>query len=253
MARLFARAGFQVKSLDTKVGPIDWETAGRSDVILLAVPVPAIEQVMENLGPHTREDGVIIDIASLKESPIDSMLRHARGEVIGCHPLFGPDVDSVENQIVFVCPARANRWKTWFVSFLEQQGAKLVEIDPVRHDRLMARIQVLRHLLIFCFGRSLMRLDFDIESDMAISGPWFGQLFSMLSRQLDQVPDLYADLTRHNPSAEQVFHEFFQAAHEVTDSFAQGDRDKIGHMLAEISDFVRPFAATSTDSTGGVC
>ncbi|MBF0531148.1 MAG: prephenate dehydrogenase/arogenate dehydrogenase family protein, partial [Deltaproteobacteria bacterium] len=92
MVRLFSQAGYGIRIGDVKSGPIHWEDIAQSQVIILAVPVTAIDQVMSELGPLTRPDGVIIDICSLKEAPLKSMLAHAQGEVIGSHPLFGPSV-----------------------------------------------------------------------------------------------------------------------------------------------------------------
>ena len=237
--RVFTESGHNVSVIDTKAGPASWSAVSNCEVVLMAVPLPVFDEVMARIGPHTREDGVVIDIASLKEEPINSMQRHARGEVIGCHPLFGPATGSLTNQIVFLCPARSNHWLDWFRTFLQGRGCRTVEMEPRRHDRLMSRVQVLRHLFIFCFGRSLMRLDFDIESEAPLSGPWFSELLGMLTRQLEQGPDLYADLALNNPDAAQVFSEFFKAADEVAESFSSRDRQKIIGLINEVSSYLQ--------------
>ena len=240
MARIFTDAGLKVSIFDAKSGPIPWPEAARAEVVVIAVPIPAIEDVVKNLGPHTREDGVVIDIASLKEAPLKTMLAHCRGEVIGSHPLFGPNIDSFQGYTFFLCPARSEKWVTWFSSFLENLGASPVVIDPARHDRLMARIQVLRHMFLFCFGRSLMRLEFDVDKDAPLSGPWFSELINQLNRQLDQGADLFADLALFNPEADRVFDEFFRAADEVAESFSSGDRSRIVGLINEVSSYMRP-------------
>ncbi|MFH1091667.1 MAG: prephenate dehydrogenase/arogenate dehydrogenase family protein [Pseudomonadota bacterium] len=240
MARLFNQAGYQVSIFDPKTEQVSWEDAARSDVVLVAVPIPAVWEVMEKIGPHTRPDGAVIDIASLKQQPLQAMLQHCRGEVIGSHPLFGPKINSMQNQILFVCPARSSRWIGWYRSFFKDCGAKVIDIDPEHHDRLMSRIQVLRHLSIFCFGRALMRLGFDLESEAALAGPWFSELTSQLSRQLEQSPDLFADLAIFNPTAGQVMEEFLQAAGEVAETFGSQDRRKITGFINEMSSSLRP-------------
>ncbi|MBW1712985.1 MAG: prephenate dehydrogenase/arogenate dehydrogenase family protein [Deltaproteobacteria bacterium] len=235
MSRLFTEAGYRVLIADIKAGPVSWEPLLRCEVILLAVPIPAMEEVLREIGPRTRPEGVVIDIGSLKEGPIKSMLEHCRGEVIGSHPLFGPSVSSLEEQIFFVCPARAERWQGWFCSFLQDRGARVVEIEPQKHDWLMARVQILRHLLLLTFGLSLRRLEFEVAAQLPLSGPWFSQLVGMLSKQLEQAPDLSADLASHNLAAKKVYDSFFKAAQEVADKFSSQDRQGIIDLIKRVS------------------
>jgi len=238
MGRFFSEAGYPVAIADEKEGPMSWKSMAENDVILLAVPISAMEGVLGEIGPFTRKDGAVIDIASVKEAPVRSMLRHCRGEVIGSHPLFGPTADSLNGRLVFVCPARSERWIVWFRSFLEDQGAVASDIEPEKHDRLMGTVQVLRHMLLLCFGRSLMRLDFDLGSDLRLSGPWFSQLVGLLDRQLDQGPELYSDMAAHNPITGEVADHFLKAAQEISRSYGSQDRSAIVRVINEVTSYM---------------
>jgi prephenate dehydrogenase len=238
MHRLFVDAGYRVEVADKAAGPIAYESIAKHDVIVLAVPIPAVEELMQALGPFTRPDGVIIDIASVKQAPVQAMLRHARGEVIGSHPLFGPDTPSLQDQIVFVCPARTKKWIVWFRHFLEQQGARVVEIEPEVHDRLMAVVQVFRHMLLFCFGQTLMNMDFDLQSHLPLSGPWFSQLTEMLSCQLKQRPELYAELAAHNPATSHVVENFLKAAQEIAASYKSSNSSGLITIIDDLSKYM---------------
>jgi prephenate dehydrogenase len=209
-----------------------------SDVVVLATPISTIEDVARKLGPFTREDGVVIDICSLKAGPVQSMLAYCRGEVVGSHPLFGPRITSLQDQLVFVCPARSNRWIGWFRSFLRDRGAKLVDIDPAGHDRLMGTVQVLRHMLIFCFGRSLVELGFDPGADLPLSGPWFSQLMGMLKNQLGENPELYPELSFPNPATREVAAAFLKSASEFAQAYSNGDRASLVGLIKETADYL---------------
>jgi len=238
MARFFTEAGYPVEVADTVDGPISWESIAANDVILLAVPIPAVEGVIRELGPFTRENGLVMDIASIKDAPVKAMLQHCRGEVVGTHPLFGPSTASLDKQVVFVCPARSNQWIDWLKVFLADQGARVVEIEPDEHDRLMGTVQVLRHMLLLCLGRSLMSLDFDLAADLPSSGPWFGQLVEMLRHQMDQSPELYADIALHNPATPEVADHFLQAVQEITASYLSKDRTNMIRIMNEVSSYM---------------
>ncbi len=233
---LFTDAGYPVHVADVSEDPIDWRSVAQSDVVVLATPISTIEDIAGRLGPFTREDGVVIDICSLKVSPIHSMLRHCRGEVIGSHPLFGPGVTSLQGQLVFICPARTERWIGWFRAFLEERGARLKDIDPAEHDRLMGTVQVLRHMLIFSFGRSLTKLGFDPEAHLSLAGPWFSQLMGMLKNQLGENPGLYPELSFPNPATPEVTAAFLKAASEVAKAYLNGDRNELVGLIHEIDD-----------------
>lgn len=239
MVRIFEQAGYGVKVFDPRQGPFSWKEAAQCPVLLLATPITAMNDVLENIGPHTRKDGAVIDICSIKKAPVEAMLEHCRGEVIGSHPLFGPSTESLKDQVVFLSPARTGNWLDWFKAFLESQGSRIVEIDPVAHDELMSRIQVLRHLLLISFGLSLSRLDFNIKENLPLSGQWFSQLVGMLDAQLDQGPGLYADMALNNPATEQVMGEFIKAAGEVSDTVASGDRGAVINLINEVSSFLK--------------
>ena len=243
LARIFSSSGQNVRIFDPQLKQFSWEEAADADMVLAAVPIPAFEDVIKNLGPHTRPDGVVIDIASLKENPVNTMLQHCRGEVIGTHPLFGPSVSSLKDQLFFLCQARGEKWLVWFKAFLEELGASTMVIGADQHDKLMSRVQVLRHLFLFCFGRSLMKLQFDLENETPLSGPWFSQLVGLLDHQLAQGPELYADLALNNPAAKQVFSEFSKAADEISSLFLSGDRQKILTLINEVTSYLRPEAA----------
>lgn len=239
MVRFLREAGYEVTVADSASGPIDWQATAQHDVILLTVPHPVMEDVLKQLGPHTREDGAVIDIASLKDEPVESMLRYCRGEIIGCHPLFGPRTESLKDQLVFVCPARSGHWTYWFRGFLERSGARVKEMEPKAHDRLMATVQVLRHFLLICFGHCLMRMGFDPAEDLPLAGPWFSRLVDMLSRQMEQGSALYADLALHNPETGRIVDEFLASVTELGAAYRSGNRERLIAEMDRVAAYVR--------------
>jgi prephenate dehydrogenase len=239
-AQFFRDAGYEVACFGRASGPIFWESVARHDVIVLSVPISTMESVAEALGPLTREDGLVVDLSSLKEAPVRSMLQHCRGEVIGSHPLFGPNITSFENHVLFLCPARSNRWTPWVRSVFEDRGVIVKDIEPAAHDRLMATVQVLRHALIFCFGRSLMRLDFDLATELPHSGQWFSQLAEMLRNPLGEKPELYPELAFPNAATAMVMESLGVAVQEIAAAFRSKDRDGLIRMINEMDKHFSP-------------
>jgi prephenate dehydrogenase len=237
LERRLLRYGCRVLVADAKLGPVSPEFVAGCQVLVLAVPIGAAEEVMALVGPHTPKNGLVMDIASLKQAPLKSMLAHARGEVVGCHPLCGPATVSLKDQTVFLCPGRGGRWLGWVREFWARQGANVVELEPTRHDRLMARVQTLRHLLLFGLGDALRRLDFSGE-EMDLAGPWFRALVELLGRQARQPPALYAELALHNPHAGEALQALQLGLAELEDCLARGNRAGLEEAMARVAAWV---------------
>jgi prephenate dehydrogenase len=230
LVKLLEEAGQRPLVMDIADGSFDPERAAECLVLILAVPVQAIEEVMQAIGPYTRADGAVIDIASLKEAPLKAMLAHACGEVVGSHPLFGPSCDPA-GQTVFVCQGRGDMWASWWRGLWQRAGANVVEISPSRHDRLMAQVQTLRHLLISSLGLALESLGFDPEEDLPLAGPWFGSLWNLLDNQAAQPAGLYTDLALANPHAAAAVRALGQAVQETGSCLERGDRLNLARLL----------------------
>ncbi len=219
--------------------PVTPEFVRACQMIILAVPVHAVDQVMQMIGPHTDPQGVVVDITSLKQKPLASMLAHAQGEVVGAHPLFGPGAPSLAGQIVFLTEGRGRRWLAWLRRFLRQQGARAVVMAPERHDRLMAQVQTLRHLMLYAFGWSLMQLGFHPQDDGELSGPWFQELLGLLCRQSGQPAELYADLALHNPDGLNAARTLQKGLDGLVTALEGSDRGALVKTMEEVGEFIK--------------
>lgn len=235
MARIFRETGLPVEIIDKKNSAVEWNRVTDHDAVVLATPLPVMNDVIRDMGPFTKQEGVVIDIGSIKQEPIQCMLSHCRGEVIGSHPLFGPATRNLYDQVVFVCPARSNHWLGWYNSVLKSCGARVVEIDPAEHDRLMAIVQVLRHLLVFSFGHSLMSLGFNLSSDLPVSGAPFSNLFSILRQQAQQGPEIYDDLAKANSHTYTVVRQVAESVKKVSLAYYSDDRTLLYNLVSDIT------------------
>ena len=230
LARLLEDAGQRSLVMDSADGSFQPEKAAQCLVIILAVPVNATEEVMKAIGPYTRTDGAVIDIGSLKELPLKAMLEHARGEVVGSHPLFGPACEPA-GHTVFICQGRGDMWAAWWRDLWNRAGAKVVEISPSRHDRLMAQVQTLRHLLVGSLGLALESLGFEPKEDLPLAGPWFGSLWELINNQASQPAGLYTDLALANPHAGEAVRAMTQALEETGRCLEKKDRLNLARLL----------------------
>ena len=241
MVRMFGDLGHQVIVADVDT-PLDaGDAASVADVVIVSVPIDATEDVIRVVGPRLREDGLLMDVTSIKEAPVATMLEATRASVVGTHPMFGPNVHSLQGQRVVVCRARGEEWANWVVRMFQARGLSVQETSPAHHDRMMAVVQVLTHFQTQVLGLTLARLGTSLEETLRFTSPAYLMELYVTARHFDQSPDLYGPIEMRNPATGQVTAAFGAAAAEVADILAAADRERFRGLFEEVRDFFGPF------------
>lgn len=213
--RFLRRQGFTVAVCDKKTKLTPSALACSCDVVVVSVPIGQTVDVIEAIGPFLCQEGLLMDLTSLKTAPVEAMLKSSRSEVIGCHPLFGPQIRSICGRHIVLCPARGKHWLPWLRSILQAAGAGIVETTPEEHDRRMALIQGLNHLNSLSMGLVLSGSDVGL-SDLA---PWSTAVFQEKLRIAEKVfrpnPRLYAEIMVLNPGMERIVALYEQTLSEL--------------------------------------
>ena len=197
MGRLFEKmltlSGYQVRILEQH----DWDRAADivsdAGMVIVSVPIHVTEQVIGKLPPLPK-DCILVDLASVKNGPLQAMLAAHDGPVLGLHPMFGPDSGSLAKQVVVWCDGRKPEAYQWFLEQIQVWGARLHRISAVEHDQNMAFIQALRHFATFAYGLHLAEENVQLEQLLALSSPIYRLELAMVGRLFAQDPQLYADI-----------------------------------------------------------
>jgi prephenate dehydrogenase len=201
---VFERAGYEVVVSGRSTLLTNTELAKQCDLVIVSVPIHDTVRVINEISPVLKKDQILCDFTSLKTVPVAAMLN-SKARVIGLHPLFGPTVQSLRQQTIIVCPARANE-KTVesLLSVFRSEGAQCTIASPEQHDRMMAVVQGLTHFVTLCMADSVRRLGIDIETTRAFTSPVYHIELSLVGRLLSQDPSLYADILQQNPFVPEV-------------------------------------------------
>lgn len=135
-SRLFSFSGYEVYSLSEE----DWDTADKllpnAAVVMISVPIHSTVEVIHRL-PKLSKDTLLMDISSIKQQPLEAMLLVHEGPVIGLHPMFGSDVNSIAKQVIIYCDGRNPQEYQWLLEQLTVWGARLHKINATEHDKCM--------------------------------------------------------------------------------------------------------------------
>ena len=195
------RKDFSVSVFDPKVPSgqsgvrfVTLREVARKPCLLLCVPISQMERVCRRLRPHLNSRQLVMDTCSVKEKPLSLMLElfPESVEVLGTHPLFGPETGrhGIADLEVVLCPGRGKRVQK-VKQYLEKLGLVVTVTTPTEHDQAMARTQALFHFLAQGFSR--LKMDPDT---LATPGP--SQLFRAFQDVLGDSRQLFRDLQQMN-------------------------------------------------------
>lgn len=187
---------------------VSLEDALSSQLILLCVPISAMESTCLEMASHLRGGEIVLDTCSVKQKPVNWMLQHLpiETEVLGTHPLFGPDSakEGIAGLKIVLCPARISKKNYHEISdYLKCLQLVVIEATPEEHDRQIAQNQAVFHLI----AQALKRLQW---GGMAISTPGPETFYRLVRTVQNDTDQLFWDIERENPHAGECRKQFIQ-------------------------------------------
>jgi len=232
-SRFFREQGYDVLIGEPGVQPTSAEVAARADVVVISVPLHLTEAVIAELAPVIRPEALLTDLTSLKVGPMQAMLTHFTGAVVGTHPLFGPGETSLAGQNVVLCRGRGEEWFQWLYDLLVAGGAKVEITTPEEHDRLMSLVQGLTHFTLISLGTTFRRLQADIPAMETLATPTFRAVYDQVRHLVNQNFPLYAHIQLLNPENNRTHGAFAQAVAELRQIVLAGDAAALIQVLEE--------------------
>lgn len=176
------------------------------DMLMLSVPVTAMDQVLDLMTPHLDGSTILCDVGSVKTLPMKSMLDHYDGPVVGTHPLFGPVIPDGFEPRVAVMPGResdtdaAARVSALFSTC----GYTCFDSTIDEHDKAMAIIQGLNFTSTVAFLAAAR----DVETIENFVTPSFQRRLDSARKMLTQDTELFEIISEANPFLQETNRKF---------------------------------------------
>ena len=234
--RLFEQSGYQTSVIEKD----RWEnneTQFRSaSLVLVAVPIRATLSVIQKLS-KLNSDCILADITSVKQKPLQEMLKIHKGPVVGLHPMFGPGINNLAKQTIVVCHGREEEKAQWLIEQLELWGANLSLVDSEEHDHLMSIIQVLRHFSTVAYGFHLMEENIDLEKVLELSSPIYRLELIMVGRLFAQNSELYSDIIFSDKQNIPMVRRFINRLNQLFDTLQNQDKEEFAKLFGKVSNW----------------
>jgi cyclohexadieny/prephenate dehydrogenase len=137
------------------------EAVQGADLVVLAVPVGAMGAIAAEIGPHLAAGATVTDVGSVKGAVVAAVAPHLPQGVhfIPGHPMAGTEYSGPRSGFATLFE---NRW--WLLTplaetdasavqrlsdYLSAMGAKIDQMDPARHDLVLAVVSHTPHLIAY--------------------------------------------------------------------------------------------------------
>lgn len=180
---------------------IPFESLIDMDYIYLAVPISKIEDVLMQLAPIVTENQVVIDLCSVKVYPVQLMKKYLHHvQILGSHPLFGPDSakKGLQGLQVAICPINISDDNLQILTdFWTNQGVVILQTTPEDHDKDSVYSQAFTYAVARIINNmQLPDITFTTRSYKAIT-----EVANLSANDTDQ---LFHDMFFYNPYFRQM-------------------------------------------------
>lgn len=181
-----------------------------ADLVIVSVPVGASEMVAQQIAPHLKAGCIVTDVGSTKASVIAQMAPHMPSHVhfIPGHPLAGTEKSGPDAGFSGLF---RDRWCIFtpladtdpqalaaLRDFWERLGSRIDEMDPEHHDKVLAIVSHLPHIIAYNIVGTADDLGTVTESEVI---KYSASGFRDFTRLAVSDPTMWRDVCLHNKDA----------------------------------------------------
>ncbi len=173
-----------------------------ADLVIICVPAGSIYPVVKELLPHLKDNCIVTDVGSIKEDIVNMLeeLCNGKCEFVGGHPMAGSEQKGIaaahqylfENAYYILTPtANTSQQGLDMVSrMIEATGANRILISPDVHDRIVAAISHLPHIVAVCLVNSVAQMTAPSVDPLSLAAGGFRDTTRIASSD----PNLWRDI-----------------------------------------------------------
>jgi len=233
-AEYFHKIGFKVKGFDTNneikekfiikgnslVGAIL-----QMDYVLLCTPTKNTPEIIRLIAKEMKRGSYLIEISSQKSKTALTLLKTPSKENPFClHPMFGPGTKKIDGKNIIIVPIKDAQKELSATKSLFPK-ANFVTIDAAEHDKKIAVILGLTHLINIAFANIILK-DEKISLTEKMSGATFKAQKIISESILTESAELIETIIS-NPEVRRFGEEFWKTIGKLLTDSQEGKSQEI--------------------------
>lgn len=209
------------------------------DMALLCTPIRETPGVIRDIASDMRQDSILCEVSSLKMRTVAALKTSANKlRPLSIHPMFGPDVSTLQGQTMVVVPVSDRDKEVALVESLFGD-MKILVADVETHDRVMASVLALPYFMNLAFASTLSTGDLSLMREMA--GTTFTVQLAVTQSIVGESPELMESLINEDLFAMNLVNRFIDESRHLRrllkkgpsgmESFCEGLRE---HMMCDV-------------------
>jgi len=233
-ANYFHKMGFKVKGFDTnnEIKEKFIEKANslvscilQIDYVLLCTPTKNTPEIIRLISKEMKRGSYLIEISSHKSKTAQTLLKTpSKINPICIHPMFGPGSKNIAGKNVIIVPIKDAQNELTATKLLFP-GANFVTIDAVEHDKKIAVILGLTHLINIAFANILAK-DEKISLTEKMAGTTFKAQRIIAESILTESAELIETIVS-NPEVRRSGEEFWKDIGRLLTNSQEGKSEEI--------------------------
>ena len=233
LASYFVKKGFEVTGFDienpvpTNIKKAETLISAilNKEYVLLSTPTKKTPEIIRLIAKEMRRESFLIDITSQKSKTATALGKiPAKVCPVCIHPMFGPGTKGVKNQNIISIPIKDGK-KELDVAKNLFPDANFVTIDSTEHDKKIAIILGLTHLINIAFANILAKDDKILLTEK-MAGTTFKAQKIIAESILTESPELIETIIS-NPEIRRVAEEFWKDIGRLLSSAQEGNGHEI--------------------------
>jgi len=205
-----------------------------ADYVVLGIPIFAMERYMQAIAPFLKSGAVVFDLGSTKELIEKWAKKYLPKNVtfVGCHPLCGSEkagaqnsVDNLYHGALCIITADEKSPKAREIkSFWEKLDSRVVFMPAKKHDRMLAAISHLPHLISFSLMNSVE------EEYLRFAPPSLKDMTRIAASPVDVWSDIFLSNKKEMIKAVEKYRKFLGV---MESAIRRGDRVALEKLISD--------------------
>lgn len=218
-----------------------------SDLILVCIPVSAIQQQLKHILDLISGGAVVVDAGSTKSLICAAARDHPkRQQFVAAHPIAGTENSGPEaaleglfrNKVNIICERELSGKEPLAVAqrVFDTLQMKTTFMDPYEHDKHVAYVSHLSHVSSFLLGQTVLDIEKDEKNIFTLAGSGFASTVRLAKSS----PDMWAPIFEQNAGfLQQALEEYIAHLKRFQQCLVNRETDKVRDILTRANDIRR--------------
>ncbi len=206
----------------------------KADYVVLCTPTRRTPEIIRLIAKEMKRGTYLIEISSEKSKVVSSLSKMpAKINPICIHPMFGPGTKTIKGQNIISIPIKDAK-KELTVTKELFAGANFVTIDAIEHDKKIAVILGLTHLMNVVFANIISK-DEKMNLTDKMSGTTFRIQKTLSESIMTESPELIETIIT-NPEIRRVAEELWKDIGKLLTAIQESKSEDILEYINECQD-----------------